>query len=234
VIEFPIQKNRKNFVPLFVAAIILVFMSDMRCCFPIFRRKQRTLKTKVDTESSISSAASESALNDSTYDKLFADQNFLSSMLVQPGSVNECASVRESITDGNLVDIRLSILSSSEAQVLYNRELVTRERLVEEILKLRRALEVANREFKKTEDELKGVLIAFANEREANAHRGIFRSILNPLRHRKLPASITKVNRSGSCPHAALQLPPQSGLSSSSDPNFFSTIHYIVDPVIGS
>ena len=225
------RNTRKNFVTCQELLSGFAFMSDLRCCFPLFRP---TFIKKRTSESSISSAASESALNDSKYDKLFADQNFLSSTLVQAGSVHDCVSLRDSITDNNPIDARPGVLNTGDTQVFCNRELVTRERLVDEILRLRRALEVTDQELKKTEDCLRNALMDLAKERESATHRGLFRSLLNPLRHRKPLVPTCKINRSGSCPQATLQLPPQSGLSSSSDPYLFSDIHFIVDPVTGS
>ena len=156
----------------------------------------------------MSSAASESALNESAYDRLFADQNFqMTSTLVNPGSVTENASMRDSFGSMNNEDPpSLDCSKDREVRKMSNvastRDVITRERLIEEIVRLRHALQVTSNELTVTENELRDVLIELAKERDARFHRP----------------------RTGSCPTTVFQVP-----LSDEERVTFSTIRYIIN-----
>ena len=106
-------------------------------------------------------------------------------------------------------------------------ELYDHERLVEEVMKLRRALEATHSELVVTENELRNALIQLAQERDRHqtesAHQSnVFRHLFHSPKKRPI-ASVRK--RSGSCPSVpAVGLP----LPAACIPVVFSTINTLV------
>lgn len=213
-------------------------MTSFGCCLPLSRINQRKVKKG---ESPVSSAASESALDDSTYDKLFGDPNaHLASVLANPGSATNSISDRG--TDMSLTvpyhqnenlnpDINRK-LSSLYEQTTDGREHVTRDYLAHEILKLRHALEVTRSQLALTEQEFKDVLIELARQKEVVKHlsshptveHGLFRQFFSTTRPKR---KHMQDKRRDSCPTAVAGLPPHTVYS---DKNQFSTINRIIEP----
>lgn len=213
-------------------------MTSFGCCLPLSRVNQRRVK---NGESPVSSAASESALNDSTYDKLFGDPNaHFASVLANPGSATH--SISDPFTNislsgpdhqnENLNPDNNRNLSSLYEQTTDGREHVTRDFLAHEILKLRHALEVTRSQLALTEQEMKVVLIELARHKEVvkllsshpTVEQGLFRQFFSTTRPKR---KLTKDKRRESCPTALAGLPPHTVYS---DKNQFSTINRIIEP----
>ena len=214
-------------------------MTTFQCCFPMQHFRFKSKATTADSPAS--SAASENEDDDEYCRAPALPGNRFSSTLANQGSLGETASVCNSLRSmesvrgsGEVSDLGLAY-EKTRRQVSDNhsttgvtgRDGYDRERLLAEVVRLRRALELTENELSVTEAELRDTLIQLAQEKEsvADDHQSVFKSFFSQVSHRRHSSGGRKHRRSGSCPMLAL---PPSQPEQAHNAVTFSTINALI------
>lgn len=204
-------------------------MPSFLCC-GLRQSSHRNRHRRDDSDDGLSSDSSKSVLKIQAPHRVASGGNTNDSLDVHCGSLHRRGSLfspgsksrirRRARTTSSMGRSSHEVSSNCSSRVLEDRryESYDHEHLLEEVVRLRRALDVTYSEMVVTENELREALITLANEREGRSlsEEAPGRSLKHFFHQNKRPvASVRK--RSGSCPQV---LPP----TAANSPVIFSTI----------